>query len=242
MSETGHKINLENFELVITRVTELGILYTPGNPLLLIPAMTAQSTAANTLQTEFNTALAEASAPMQEREIFFINLQKLITRAINYYESLQPSKQAIAKARGLVKAIRGTNVRVERLENGEPDPTHISNSHQSFAQILNNYHQLVELIKVNTDYLPLEIEINIASLETAYTDGEALTTSVNEMVTHAIMKRVMRDHALYDLTTGIIDVALACKKYVRSKFGALSDEAKTVTSIKFVRFKKMEAL
>jgi len=237
-SERGIKTNLANYGVLISRISEF-TTYNPSNSLLVISNMTLQKTNANTLHEDYLTALEAASVPMKNRETKYDLVRKIIVKSVNYYESTTASKLAKEKARGILKIMLGYNVKVFRLDDGSPDPKHISNSHQSYNEIINRFFELLQLYISNTEYAPNENAIKITELQTLYTDTETLNTSVNGVVAHAINLRHKRDHALYDIDTGIIDVALACKKYVRSLFGSRSDEARSVTEIVFTRFKKM---
>jgi len=238
-SETGIKTNLSNYRLMIDRITEFGTNYNPSNVLLLKTNMTLQWTDAKTLHEDYLTALEAASVPMKNRETKYESLKKIVIKSINFFESTTANRLAIEKARGIVKIMLGYNVKVQRLEDGTPDPKHISNSHQSYNEVINRFFELLQLYISNTEYAPNENAIKITELQTLYTDTETLNTSVNGVVAHAIQLRHDRDHALYDIGPGIIDVSLACKKYVRSLYGPGSDEAKSITEITLTRFKKM---
>jgi hypothetical protein len=56
------------------------------------------------------------------------------------------------------------------------------------------------------------------------------------------VKRTARDHALYDIGTGLVDLTVSCKKYVKGLFGAKSPEADSVVRIKFRRIMKLNAV
>jgi hypothetical protein len=49
--------------------------------------------------------------------------------------------------------------------------------------------------------------------------------------------RIARDKTLYDESTGLVDIALEVKKYIKSVFGASSPEYAQVKGIEFKKIK-----
>jgi hypothetical protein len=78
------------------------------------------------------------------------------------------------------------------------------------------------------------------SLESLLNDIHLKNTEIYELIAAIKIKRFERNMSLYLVETGIIDVALASKQYVRSVYGASSQEAKSVGKIKFKRFMKLK--
>ena len=238
-SETGHDVNLANYKLIITRIGTF-TNYAPANPSLLIAAMTAQSTAADTAHSNYLAKLENTKEPINEREIVFINLKKLVPRVNNIFASSVASKASKRDAAGLMKKILGRGVRVRYMADGKIDPKWISNSQQSYVKMTKNYEQLVNLLDANGHYEVNEAVLKIANLKTVLTNLKAKNDAIDSIIATAIEFRTKRDHMLYDLDTGIIDISLLCKKYVKGLFGASSPEAKSVTSIYLKRVKKLD--
>jgi hypothetical protein len=49
--------------------------------------------------------------------------------------------------------------------------------------------------------------------------------------------RIVRNDLLYKKITGLVDVALECKNYVKSIYGATSSQYKQVSGLKFKKMK-----
>jgi hypothetical protein len=97
------------------------------------------------------------------------------------------------------------------------------------------FKQLVELLKTVPEYDPNEDDKKIVNLDDFYTAMKTANDTIGTIIAPVEAARIARNHALYDDETGMIDVAQACKKYVKSVFGATAMETKTVTKIKFRR-------
>jgi hypothetical protein len=62
-------------------------------------------------------------------------------------------------------------------------------------------------------------------------------TAVIDATTALSNARIARNHTLYDEKTGLYDIAQEVKKYVKSVFGATSEEYKQIRKIKFTDYK-----
>ena len=239
-SETGHIINIENYKLVIDRCVGFGTDYQPANEALIIVNMTGQWTDVKAAHDTYLDKLEDTKQPVDDREDMFDELRSRTTRVNNIYGSTKATARMKKDAAGLVKKILGSNVKIPRLEGGVPDPKYVSNSQQSFVKKIDNFRQLVLLLAGDGNYAPNETIFKIVTLETFLEDLEAKNLSVEETLGKAIHFRQLRDHGLYDLEIGVIDTVLMCKKYVKGLYGATSDEAKSVTGIKFRRVMKLK--
>ena len=237
-SETGHAINIANYKLVIDGCTGFGTDYDPSNTELTVATMTTQWGTANTAQNTLTTAIATATGLINVREIGFAPMNKLVTKMINNFKSTSASAQAKKDAKGLADKIRGFGVKVVRLPDGTPDPAHISTSHQSYVNKVDTFNRLVEFLNLDSNYAPNETPIKITTLQGLYTTLKGYNDGIGGVIAPVDGARVTRNHELYDAGTGIVDVALKVKNYVRGLYGARSAEARLITRIKFTRPKR----
>jgi len=238
ISETGHAINIDNLRVLYELCTTFGANYNPFNADISIVSMTTLYNDALGFQNDLIAANNATKLPINDREDKFKALKRLVTKTINAFESGGASKQSVRDARGLVRKITGGNVRIKRLEDGTADPKSISNSHQSYVQILDSFKNLVELYKGEASYTPNEVSIQIVSLETLVTELEAANSAVSAVVMDTVHYRSKRDRALYLIGSGVVDIGYACKKYVKSLYGIDSAEYIAARGIKFKRFMK----
>lgn len=241
-SETGHAVNMANFKKIIDRCVEFGTDYNPPNADIAIATMTAKWTSVDGLHSDYLAALEETKLPINEREILFDNLNKIVVRSVNLYESTKASSQAKKDAAGYKLKITGQKTKIKKLQDGTPDPNYVSKSQRSFTQRVNNFEKLVRFYETDANYAPNENTLKIASLETMLGNLKTANENVNQLVVRAIQKRIERDHGLYDVGTGIYDLSVACKKYVKSLYGAMSPEALSVVAFKLRRVMKLSAV
>jgi hypothetical protein len=77
----------------------------------------------------------------------------------------------------------------------------------------------------------------VANLNTILADLRARNTAVINTTTALSNARIARDRVLYAEGTGMVDIALDVKQYVKSVFGATSPQYKQVSGLKFNRSK-----
>ena len=238
-SETGNAVNISNFKLLIDKCTGFGLAYNPGNADLKISNMTNRWVDAAKTQDDINTALQNSKVPINDREELFKPLNKRVTKVVNYLDSTPASKGVKKDAKGLADKLRGFGVKKTPTgDGGTPAEATISTSHQSYVMKADTFMQLIALLKTVTAYNPNESELKITELEAYYDDLKDANNKIGTIIAPVEDARIARDHALYDEGTGLVDLSLACKKYVKSIFGATAPETKTVTGIRFTRPKK----
>ena len=238
VSETGHAVNISNFKIMIDTCAAYGAVYNPSNTDLTIVNMTTLWTAGDTAHQTLTTAVQNSKGPINEREILFKPVDKLVTRTLNYFESTNASAEIKKDAKGLADRFRGFGVKVDKLEDGSPDPDDVSTSHRSYVQKADTFKQLIDLYASDANYAPNEADLTIATLTTLWTNMKSLNDNIGGILAPVETARIARNEALYAKDTGMVDVALACKDYVQGLFGATSPEAKMVRGIKFTRPKK----
>ncbi|MFA5012270.1 MAG: hypothetical protein WC644_10010 [Ignavibacteria bacterium] len=236
--ETGHAINISNFKTLIDYCSSFSDKYKPSREALTVDQMTALWQTADTAHQALTTAIQNAKEPINQREILFEPVDKLVTRTLNYFESTEASDQIKLDAKGLADKYRGFKVKVKKLPDGTSDPNDVSQSHQSYVMKGDTFRQLVDLYKAQPLYLPNEPELGTAALGDISLSMKALNDGIGEILAPIENARTARDTALYADKTGIIDISLACKDYVQGAFGASSPEAKMVRGLEFTRKKK----
>jgi len=234
-SETGHSVNISNFKLLIDKCTAFGAPYNPSNVRLTIVNMTALWTTGDTAHQSLTAAVQAAKNPINARQILFEPTEKLVTRTLNYFKSTDASDQIKADAKGLADRFRGYGVDVDTLPDGTPDPADVSTSHQGFVQKADTFKQLVDLYGSDANYAPNEADLKVPALTLLATAMKTANDNIGTIIAPIGTSRITRDKALYAPETGMVDVAQACKNYVKGVYGATAAETKTVTAIKFTR-------
>lgn len=234
-SETGHAVNISNFKKMIDYCTEFGAQYNPSNAALTVANMTAKWTASGAAHGALTLALQQSKQPINERQLLFEPLSKLVTRVVNILMSTSASAQVKADAKGLADRIRGFRDRTKPQPDGNPDPNTVSNSQMSYVQRADAFKQLIDLLGTVVDYAPNEVELQVAGLLAKYTAMKTANDEIGTIIAPVDIKRVERNEALYAEGTGIYDVQKACKSYVKGAFGASNPRAKLIAGLKFTK-------
>jgi hypothetical protein len=248
-TETGHAKNVANFEDLISFCVGYGITYNPVNVNIKIPALQAKRNAALTALQTLKVTKTAFDNTVNSREIIFAPLKKLSTRIINTLEATTASKQAVDDAKTINRKIQGkrasgkltkADAGIISEENEEANNTAktISVSQQSFDSLIDNFAKLIQAISAEPAYLPNENDLKVATLNTLLTNLKTANTSVVNTNTAYSNSRIARNTELYAPTTGLVDLALEVKKYVKSLFGATSPQYKQISGIKFTKPKK----
>jgi hypothetical protein len=238
ISEISHEVNIFNFKSIINFCLEFGSDYNPANEDLTIVNMMARWTQVGTMQTNYTKAVTEKRLAINSRQEIYKELKSRVRRAYNSLASTKEMESTKKDAKGLMKTITGDNVRRKRDKDGKIVKGTVSNSHLGVADVLGNFDRFINVLGLATFYDPQEDKLKVVKLRALYYLVDAANSHVDELSAIAINLMETRDKGLYAKETGLVDVSLACKRYVRSLYGARSEEAKTVSGIKLKRLKR----
>lgn len=241
MAETGHAVNVANFETLISRCTGYGARYNPTNNLLKIVNMTTLHTSAKNALNAVTPSKQPFVNATNARQPLFQSMEKLSTRVVNALDATEDvTDELVADAKTILRKIRGAR-KVKLIENPNPDdPQQISASQQSYNQQLQHFNDLVALVSGEPLYVPNEVELQTASLTTFASDLDAANQLVITTATPYLTALTKRDKFLYEVKTGVVDVALEAKKYVKSVSTITLTEFRQISGLKFTRPKKTQ--
>ena len=248
-SETCHAKNVANFEDLISFCTGYGTTYNPVNVNIKLPGLNAKHTAALAAIQAVKTTKTAFDNATNAREIIFASLKKLSTRIVNALEATTAAKQTVDDAKTVNRKIQGkrANGKLTKADAGlienpeqptEPVDKTISVSQQSYDALIDNFAKLIQTVTAEPLYLPNETDLKIATLNTLLTNLKTANTGVISATTAYSNGRISRDTILYAPTTGLVDMALEVKKYVKSLFGATSPQYKQVSGLQFKKYGK----
>jgi len=103
----------------------------------------------------------------------------------------------------------------------------------SFDSRLDNLDKLIKLLESIPVYKPNEADLNVTGLTALITDLIAKNSEVIATTTLLSNARISRDAILYKADSGMVDVALAVKNYVKSLYGSTSPQYKQVSVLEF---------
>ena len=239
-SETGHAKNVANFQDLIAFVTGYGASYNPSKNALKLPQLTALQ---GTAQTKLSDVVAKNTSynnAVNDRLTAFSTLKSLSTRLVNALDATDASPEKIKDAKGFNSKMQGKRASSSETpaDANTPAPTTISASQQSYDQLIQHLAGLISVLQSEPSYTPNESDLKIVTLTTKQADLTAKNNAVASAYTGVSNSRIARDKTLYDINTGLVDIATEVKKYIKSIFGASSPEFAQVKGIEFKKGKK----
>ena len=239
-SEVGHAKNVANFQDLIAFVDGYGATYNPTKNSLKLPQLNtlltdAQSTLQNVVDknTSYNNAV-------NDRVAAFDGLRSLSTRLVNALAITDASKEKIDDAKGFNRKLQGQRASKKEapVDPNQPAPKTISSSQQSYDQLIQHFEGMISVLQSEPSYAPNEDDLKVATLTTKATELKTNNNNVSVAYTSVSNARIERNKALYKDDNGLVDIATEVKKYIKSVFGATSQEYAQVKGIPFKKILK----
>lgn len=237
-SETGHAKNVANFEDLISFCNGYGGNYNPSKAILQIGNLTTLHSNAESSITGVTTAKNAFTDVTNQRQTAFDPLRKLCTRIVNALDATDATDKLVKDAKTINNKIQGKRAAAKKAKPSTADSEAaedktISVSQQSYDALIDNFGKLIDLVGTEPTYTPNEPELQISTLQTNLGNLKATNTAVVNAYTNYSNARITRNNILYGQTSGLVDVALEVKKYVKSVFGATSPQYKQVSKLEF---------
>lgn len=236
-NETGHAINVANFEDVISICIGYGAAYNPVKQTLTLPKLTTKHAQAKATMDVVNSVLPANTNAINARELVFAPLKLLVTRIPYAVVASDAPANAVADVKTLVRKLQGRRatpkVKDDPATPADESENSNSSSQQSFDNRVDYLDKLIQLLAGLPGYKPNEPELTAASLTTLLADMKTANTAVINSATPLSSARIKRNDELYNLQSGLVTVANDVKAYVKSVFGPSSPQYKQINKIKF---------
>ena len=240
-SEATIAKNIPSLGQLITRYTDMGAGYNPGKVAYKLPALITLKTDAEAAQAALGVQWVAYRVVVAERAAAFRPLKKLVTRCLNIFLTSDALPQVKDGAKAMADKVRGEDTSTPPPPpppGGTPQEDKHSTIQQSYVMRAENFGLFIEMLRAEPTYLPGKDDIKLPALDAL----KAALVAKNEETDTAFMnwkaKLSDRDKIFFDETGGLVDVALATKKYVLGDFGSDSPEYLAVKGITFTRKKK----
>ena len=244
ITETGHAKNVGNFEKLIANVTILGDPYNPSRPSLKLPELNTLLIAAKTAIQAVNASEAVFKSAVSARKVAFAQFGKLITRVNNALKASGTNARVNESAGSLVRKLQGRRATPKMTDEEKQTAaetgntvTEISSSQMSFDNRIDNFDKLIMLLTSIEAYAPNEEDLTIAALTNLHNDLKAKNTAVIAAQIPLANARIVRNNVLYKENTGMVDISIAVKTYIKSVFGARSPQYNMISSLRFTMHK-----
>lgn len=241
-SETGHAKNVALFEDLISCCMGYGESnYNPSKPILQLAALNTKLTAARAALQTVKTSKTAYDNATNIRENAMASLKPLATKIINALMATDATPQTIDDARAIVNKIRGTGKAksIPSAQAGASTPVAKTKStaQGSYDKQVDHLAQLIVILSAEPSYIPNENQLKVATLNELHANLTTRNTAVGNGWIALSNARVNRDNVMYAELTGMVDVAMGVKNYVKSVFGSTSPQFKQVSKLKFTRSK-----
>ena len=242
ISETGHAKNVANFEKLVAEVVAFGENYKPSKENIKSAALNTHLANAKAAIAAINTAESIYKNAVSAREFSFVPFGKLITRVNNAIKASDTATQEDESALTIIRKLQGRRATPKKTEEqkkvaaaaGE-EIVEVSSSQMSFDSRIDNFDKLIKLLTSVPQYTPNEAELKLTALTAFLTDLKAKNQAVITAEVPLNNARIARNDTLYKKDTGMVDVALDVKTYIKSVFGATSPQYKKISGIKFTK-------
>lgn len=238
-SETGHAMNVANFQDLIEFVTGYGVSYNPSKNSLKLPQLIAQKATAEASLADVLNKSTAYNNKVNERSNAFSGLKTLSTRLVNALKTTDATPETIENAKSYNRKMQGkkTSSAPKEIDPNAVVPNTISTSQQSYDQLIQHFAGLMAVLAAEPSYTPNETELQVATLQATLTDLTAKNTAVSTAYTNISNSRIARNESLYNATDGLVKTSLDVKNYVKSVFGASSPQFAQVKGITFTKVK-----
>lgn len=243
--ESGHALNVSNFESLISSITVYASSYNPSKDSLQLPAMQTLLNTAHESLTNVNNQLAAYSLAVDAQQIAFTKLGKLIPRVRN---ALKASDSSILNDESVETIFRkllgkraGTKLSTEEkqaLATEGKEVKQVSVSQMSHVNMANNFNKLIAILSGIPEYRPNEEDLKIESLKAFANELNDKNMECQEATNALKFARDSRDEIMYKPLTGLVDIAIDCKTYIKSIAGKSGSLYKKIVKLIFKNLKK----
>jgi len=243
-TKRSHKQNVDSLEVLITQVRTFEPVFNPSETRLTITNQEQIKSKGDQVLTGVISAETASNNAISARTAAFDNFDGLITRVIGALRISDVPEQTITQAESIVRELRHKRASeivppvVTEEGKGDGAQTRRNKLHTgSMNTKIENFGKLIMLLSTLPAYKPNETDLTIAALGAKL---EALKQANTVCITAdaaADAARKQRNMLLYTDKTGLVDIALDSKQYVKSAYGATSPQYKSVRGILFTKIR-----
>lgn len=243
-SEISHANNVANFDFLIAFVLVCKDAFKPSNAAIGTASLQSVASAAKNAMGKVNDANSANNSATAARKVMFAPLNKLATKVVNSVRSTDASQEVVNQINALVRKLRGTRATPKKTEEEKlalaaegKEVVEISGSQLGYDNRVANFDKMIRLLAGISLYAPNENELKLSELKAYYNQLNAVNEAVIKSSLSLGSARNSRSVIMYQETSGLVDLALATKNYIKSLFGARSNEYRQISKLKFIKIK-----
>jgi len=240
VSESGHVKNVTNLTELTFFVGGYKEVYNPSKPAIRYDALQSLNVVCQDALVKVSDAKAKYSTAIADRKVTFAPLDKMSTRSLNSLKSTGTTEELDEKATSLVRKIHGRRATAKKdvmdaaVSGSETsEAKQISSSQLSYDSKLVNFSNLIGLYAIISEYAPNEEDLKLDSLKAYMAELKAKNQAVLSALVMLSNARIARNDLFYKPISGLVDISLDTKNYIKSIFGASSPQFKQVSRLMF---------
>lgn len=238
---TGNSINVFNLNELIENIKTLD-KYTPSKLALQLPQLQQLYNKGTWHLEEVLKKKNTWSICVDTRQERYKSLGAFCSRIVGIMSGTNASPADIENAKSIVKKLKGIRLHkpnkkdIPNPEDPEANKER-SISRASFDSMYECFADLVSLLSMTEGYEPLNPEFTLEALELLKDQLLQANFSIDTAIANINAARISRNEFLYTEETGLVDIALHAKKYIKGVYGATSLEFKDINKIRFKNFR-----
>jgi len=242
MSENapGHSDNVANLGVLTSKVESFGSRYNPNNPILLIDNLHELKSKGEMVIDAFILAEIHVDNAQSALRALFNDFEPSVTRVSNFLNVCGASSEMVNKGQSIIRELRGkrasdllTAEEIETEREKGNDVKQVTRHNSTTESRIRNLGILTQFLSIVPEYSPNEEDLTVAALASKLANIKAKNASLVTAETVLETARSNRKAVLYSTETGLVNVALSVKQYVKAVFGANSDQYNQVKGIRF---------
>lgn len=242
-TETGLAKMMANFFELLAYILGFGSEYNPSKANIKPEEMEVTGTnCKNSMETVRASAVNYKNA-VAKRESAFAPLNKLATRIYNTLKASVDDSRTAEIAISYLRKLQGRRAKAKRTDEEKKadieagvEFTEKSSSQMGFDSRIENFDLLIQVAASAPAYQPNEKDLQVSSLKEHSNTLKTLNTAVITAKTALFNARKLRNDLMYKEVTGMVDVAMDAKTYIKGAFGPTSPQYKKVASLTFRKY------
>jgi hypothetical protein len=236
--------NVTNVSSLITRIGLFPNGYNPSRNEFTIPFLVQLKIGGEAVIASANAAKNVLQKMIALRISEFTGFGSLITRSVGALRISGALPKVIEQGEAIVREIRGeraSNKHTEEeiaaaKEKGE-DLKNNTQHNADFDSKVKNLGNYVTFLRTVDEYRPNEPDLTVDALAAKYQSLKTANDNCSTAESTEKAVRLVRDNYMNDENTGLVDIALGVKSYVKSAYGATSAQYKSISDLLFVKIK-----
>lgn len=231
-TESGYAKNAANTKDLIIRLKTLDN-YQPPKAIYEIKALEELSKRADDANRAVSLVLPTYRKAVDEQELVFKPFNNLVSRSFNYLKAAIANPAELQTAKTLADQLRGI------IRNRKDADSTVSRAQKSvsYDNKVENFKQYIDVLLNSNVYTPTEEDITIKSFQSLLQSMEDSINAVAIAKTPVDDARKKRAIVFYAEQTGLIDIVLGVKSYIKASLKLDHPQRKHIIGLTFKKLK-----